>query len=387
MTTLILARGNNCETVSLCLKGNIMRRLVNMLAAMVLMAAISFTLAVPASAASSFADIAPASPYQECLEYLHARKIIIGTGGNQFSPDAPVTVRQWAMMLCRAYGLEDHGAEAGEIGLGCVEQCLKNGWLGMTAYEDPGTRLCWAALLESAFSVINLHVYNYELYPGGAELSSQENLLRIGRELELCGQDTTALQTVTRGEAARLLYQILTESFEIVPPPSPIAVQNPAGLSLNKYQLELNRVPQPILQAFQSLGWSYSVDFDYVAQYSREIGMSCVGLADYGKKRIIVSDSAATLHEMGHFLHCVLDFPKEVDRLYREESPEAAKLLRQYALTDSHEYFADCFAYWVSYWEDDSRMERFREILPETYQFFSALEANGWGCEPLLRRV
>lgn len=115
--------------------------------------------------------------------------------------------------------------------------------------------------------------------------------------------------------------------------------------------------------------------------------MSCVGLADYGKKRIIVSDAAATLHEMGHFLHCVLRFPQEVDRLYQEESQEAAKLLRQYALTDSHEYFADCFAYWVSYRGDASRMERFREILPETYQFFSALEANGWGCEPLLRRV
>lgn len=162
-----------------------MRRLLNMLAAMFLMAAISFSLAIPACAASSFADVAPDSPYQECLEYLYEREIIVGTGGSQFSPDAPITVRQWAIMLCRAYGLEDHGTEAGEIGLGCVEQCLKNGWLGMTAYEDPGTRLCWAALLESAFSVIDLHVYNYKLYPGGAELSCQENLLRIGRELGL----------------------------------------------------------------------------------------------------------------------------------------------------------------------------------------------------------
>lgn len=362
-----------------------MKRISSIVAAMVLMAAISFSLAVPAYAASSFVDVALDSSYQESLEYLEEQQIIIGTGGSQFSPDAPVTARQWAIMLCRAYGVEKHNEESPDFGLSCVERCLKNGWLSMTAYEDSKTRICWASLLESAFSVINLPVYNYELYPDGTELSAQDNLLRIGKELGLCEQDTAALQIVTRGEAAMLLYRLLTQSFEITPPPSPIEIQNHANLSLNSYQLELNRVPRPILQAFQSLGWSYTVDFDYVAQYSREIGMSCIGLADYGKKQIIVSDSTATLHEIGHFLHSVIDFPKEFETLYQEESPEAAKPLRQYALTDSHEYFADCFAYWVSYREDVSRMEQFQEVLPETYQFFAALEANNWGCGPLLR--
>ena len=39
----------------------------------------------------------------ESVMYLAEHEITQGTGNGCFSPDAPVTVRQWAMMLCRAY--------------------------------------------------------------------------------------------------------------------------------------------------------------------------------------------------------------------------------------------------------------------------------------------
>ena len=35
--------------------------------------------------------------------YLAEHKITQGTGNGCFSPDAPVTTSQWAVMLCRAY--------------------------------------------------------------------------------------------------------------------------------------------------------------------------------------------------------------------------------------------------------------------------------------------
>lgn len=362
-----------------------MRRLLNMLAAMFLMAAISFSFTVPACAASPFVDVAPDSPYQESLEYLAERNIVAGIGGDQFSPDAPLTVRQWAIMLCRAYGAAETGHAAPDFGLDCVEQCVKNGWLNITAYSDPDTQICWAALLESAFNAKDIPVYSYELYPDGAPLSSQENLLRIGMDLELCEGDTAPLQVSTRGEAAQMLYQLLTQSFEITPPPSPIPIQNHADIFLNSYQLELSRVPQPILHVFQSRGWSYVVDFEYLEQYSREIGITCIGLTDYSKKQVFVSEASSTLHEMGHFLHSVIGFPKDVEALYQEEAPAAAKLLRQYALENSHEYFANCFAYWISYRDNVSRMERFQQTLPATYRFFAALEAEGWDYGSLLR--
>lgn len=363
-----------------------MKRYLSSLAAMMLVAVLSLQLSAPALAVSAFADVAPDAPYQESLEYLAAHEIVNGTGDDRFAPDAPVTVRQWAAMLCRAYGLESHDAFSAEFGIDAVQKCLKHGWLQITALSDPDTRMCWPALLQSAFRAIGLPVYSYELYPGGTQLSPQENILRIGKELGLCGQDTTLTQLVTRGEAAVLLHQILTQTFEVTPPPTPILIQNNESLSLDRYLLELDHVPQPILLAFQDLGWTYTVDFDCVKEYSVRLGIPCSAVTSYSERQIYISDPGATLHEMGHFLHRVTAFPSEFEKIFETESPAAASLLRDYALTDAHEYFADCFDFWITYRNNDRQMTRFREILPETYRFFSELEASGWGYADLMRR-
>ena len=65
---------------------------------------------VPTFAAdSSFSDVAPDAPYAESIAYLVEHGITNGTDADTFSPDVPVTVRQWSVMLCRAYGLPIEG--------------------------------------------------------------------------------------------------------------------------------------------------------------------------------------------------------------------------------------------------------------------------------------
>ena len=61
------------------------------------------------AADSPFSDVAPDAPYAESIAYLVEHGITNGTGADTFSPDAPVTVRQWSVMLCRAYGLTIEG--------------------------------------------------------------------------------------------------------------------------------------------------------------------------------------------------------------------------------------------------------------------------------------
>lgn len=363
-----------------------MKRYLSSLAAMMLVAVLSSQLSASALAVSAFADVAPDAPYQESLDYLAEHEIVNGVGDDCFAPDAPITVRQWAVMLCRAYAPESHDASSAGFGIDAIERCLKHGWLQITALSDPDARLCWPALLQSAFRTIALPVYSYELYPGGTQLSPQENILRIGKELGLCGQDTALTQLVTRGEAAVLLHQILTQPLEVTPPPTPILIQNNEDLSLDRYLLELDHVPQPILLAFQDLGWTYTVDFDCVKEYSVRLGIPCSAVTSYSERQIYISDPGATLHEMGHFLHRVTAFPSEFEKIFETESSAAASLLRDYALTDTHEYFADCFDFWITYRGNDRQMTRFREFLPETYRFFSELEASGWGYADLMRR-
>ena len=61
------------------------------------------------AADSPFSDVAPDAPYAESIAYLVEHGITNGTDADTFSPDAPVTVRQWSVMLCLAYGLPIEG--------------------------------------------------------------------------------------------------------------------------------------------------------------------------------------------------------------------------------------------------------------------------------------
>ena len=80
---------------------------------------------------------------------------------------------------------------------------------------------------------------------------------------------------------------------------------------------------------------------------SREYHASCVGATVYAEKTIYVSEAGSTLHEFGHYLYHILGYPSQVEQLYRDEAKSASIFLRDYAMTNCREYFADYFAYYV----------------------------------------
>ena len=287
--------------------------------------------------------------------------------------DDPVTVRQWAAMLCGAY--LDTPSESG-----CVSEAYRRGWLPVTAVTAPESGLCRGALYQSAFAAAGLHIYDSTLYPGGEALSAYENCLRVGAELGLCPAGAEPMELVTRDEVAALLELLLTRELHIREPPmlTEFPIQNPAGVGLNDYLLELRRVPEPILRAFADSGWTYAVDFRHLAGLSRRYGTSCTGAADYGEKHIYVSEAKATVHEFGHFLDSILGFPSERSSFYEAEAGAASAFLRAYAGTSCREYFADYFAYYVTNYSNAEKTAQMERLTPETFAFFSALEAGGW---------
>ena len=200
----------------------------------------------------------------------------------------------------------------------------------------------------------------------------------MGCELQLCPADATASELVTRGESAQLLHAILTQSFTVEAPPAPVTLENPTGVHTNDFLLELRRVPESILAAFNEAGWTYRIDFDFMADLSDRLDMSCIGATSYGTKTIYVSDAKATIHEFGHFLDGVLGFPAEHERLYLAEAQKSG--LRDYAKTNSREYFADCFVYWITYSGNEKHMETFRSAAPKTYAYMEKILADDWSC-------
>ena len=343
---------------------------------------LAFTLIVPASAAEySFSDVPADSPWYESVAYIAERGITIGTGEGRYSPDAPITTRQWAVMLCRAYERTDVLAgDSGNFGSACLAEAYRCGWLSMEAVTNPDTQMCRGALYQSAFAAIGLPVYDYILYPDGEALTDYENCLRIGAELGLCPEGTEPLEIVTRGEVAALLHAVLTQEYHVDEPPvlSEFPIQNNAGVNMNDFLLALQEVPAPVLQKFKDKGWTYTVDFDYMAALSRKLGMSCIGAADYGAKRIYVSEASATLHEFGHFIDGYLGFPSEHQSLFKDESQAASAFLRDYALTNCYEYYADYFVYWLRHHDNEEKAAQMQQLSPATFSHFNRLAESGW---------
>ena len=328
------------------------------------------------AASGAFQDVSETADCYESVTYLAEHEITQGTGNGCFSPDAPVTVRRWAMMLCRAYEMKVEGSSWGDLSQSAVEQSYRKGWLNETALSAPNTPLCRGALLKSAFAAAKIPVYDSVLYVGGASLPDHENCIRIGKELQLCGEEDGSNEIVTRRDAAMLLHAILTRAFTVEAPPAPVALVNAAGVNINDYLLALRQVPEPMLAAFKVAGWMYRIDFDYISELSKQLNMSCIGATNYSQKTIYLSDARATLHEFGHFLDWTLGIPAEHEQLYLAEAQNSG--LRDYAKTNAREYFADRFDYWIAYSGNEKRMETFRNAAPQIWAYFEALEKNNW---------
>ena len=349
-----------------------MKMIVRRTALAVCTLVLAVILSTAASAAcTGFDEVPETADCYESVMYLAECEIVAGTGNDCFSPEQLITVEQWAVMLCRAYGAETIGDSWQDVGRSSVVEAYRQGWLNETALSAPNIQLCRGALLKSAFAAAKIPVYDSVLYAGGVSLPDYENCIRIGKELQLCGEANTANEIVTRRDAAMLLHAILTRAFTVEAPPAPVALVNAAGVNINDYLVALRQVPEPMLAAFNVAGWTYRVDFDYISELSKQLNMSCIGATNYSQKTLYIAEASATLHEFGHFLDWTRGFPAEHEQLFRAEA--AAAPLRDYAKTNAREYFADCFAYWVKYAGNTNAISLLQECAPMTYRYMEDL--------------
>lgn len=357
-------------------KNKNMEELMKMIVRRTALAVCTFVLALILSTAASaactgFDDVPESADCYESVMYLAEREIAAGTGNDCFSPEQLITVEQWAVMLCRAYGVETIGDSWQDVGRSSVVEAYRQGWLNETALSAPRSAMCRSVLVESAFAAADVPVYDSTLYEGGASLSTADNILRVGRELGLCSDDADTNALVTRGEVAMLLHALLTRTFTVEAPAAPVTLKNRSGIIANAILMELQYVPRPILDAFNACGWQLVIDCNYIAELGRRSGVGCTGATDYAERTIYVSEAGAVLHEFGHFLDWLLGFPAEHEQLYLAEAQNSG--LRDYAKTNAREYFADCFAYWVKYAENANAISLLQECAPMTYRYMEDL--------------
>ena len=211
-------------------------------------------------------------------------------------------------------------------------------------------------------------------------MATRENCVRIAKELGICDEAGASNDIMTRGETVQLIYLLSTQEYQVTEPPilSELKIENPQGMDLNGYLLEVMKIPASIRTQFSERNWRFIVDCDAVAEFAEQLQMNCIGVCSYGDKAIFVAESSATDHEFGHVIHRMIGFPAEFERLYEAESENTLPILREYSLTNSKEYFADFFRYWLENQDNDEKLDQIREAAPGTYAFFSHLATNEW---------
>ena len=332
---------------------------------------LSMLLTVPAFAFSTgFTDVSEKATYAGSVSYLADAGVLRRPASGRFAPNEKITVGQWATMLCRALDKEPEGASWQEVSADAVQTAVRKAWLQPTAIGDENGFVCRGELYLSVFAAMKIPLYDATLY-GLDWLPDSENALRVGKAFGLCAENKTAAELVTRAEAAQLLHAVLTQNLTVTPPDTPVAVENRMQCNANKFLLEVRKVPQPILDAFNENGWTYVIDGNYTADLGRQLGVNCIGATVFGENRIYVSESGATLHEFGHFYDFLLGFPDEHDRLYELEAANAP--MSEHVKSSSLEYFAEFFAYWCS--GNTRTLALLKELTPETYAYFEELSA------------
>ena len=342
--------------------------------------AICMLMSVSAFAAETpvFSDVNADSPWYDGVTYAAEHGITSGTGNGCFSPDNNITVRQWAVMICRAFGKEVEETADKSFGTAQLALAFKEGWLDVGAMIDPDSAMCRAYTYESIFRVAKIPVFSAELYEN--IVPYENRYVSIAKANDLCKESDHGLDLVTRGEAVQIIYLIQTRNIEIAKPQilDKIHIVNADQVNLDRYLVELQKIPETILYEFNSRGWSYRVDSKYVDDFGERIGMECAGCCSYANKSVYVKADYATVHEIGHFYHKLIGFTGITEELFEKEAAGAEKVLGTYATTNHKEYFAEVFDYWIRWSGNEDKLAVLKMIAPETYAYFGELQEENW---------
>lgn len=304
------------------------------------------SMSLVANADYRFSDVPEASSLYQSVTYLYEHGITYGIGNNYFSPSNPITPRQWAVMLCRAYGErpELDNVLFGDI---AIQNAVERGWLTSADSSMPDEPMRRCDLYRSAFRIALSP--DFDSNPSGSQSA-----------------------VVSRGEAALLLHAILTGD------PAVSLLPFICDGITDEYLSEIGKVPNSILVRFISDGWSFDVNQKYLEDRSIGRKAKIAGITNYQSKTIIVGSTSAVLHEFGHFLDRMLNQDEIHEILYKEEAQQALPILREYSLKSRKEYFADSFAFWIRNKGNQAALEKMKNEMPRTHSYFCLLEENGW---------
>lgn len=343
------------------------------LTALLLSLTLLFSQPVPVYAQHmAFADVPADHPYAQSIHQAVDIGLVKGGCDGAFAPDQPLSLLAEAILLCRAFGTEGDLVDP-------ILACNQHEWTAGYNSTYPHLQVCKKDFYRAAFHAAGDYIYDNELLGEEAASDSMDKYLRTAFLLGLSERDSAPDMLISRGEAVNAILILQAGNYHIPTPPIltqlSIEMESPgwdAGLK------ELLLVPESIRGQFAESGWHLVFGSKEVDRYSLEHGMTAIGLTSYSKKTIYAKTHDAVPHEFGHFLERALNVTQTAELLYEEENLSARKILGSYSTTNSKEFFAEFFAYFIQHSDDPAKLSLLQTTAPRTFAFFENLKRASW---------
>lgn len=344
---------------------------------------ISDAAGVAAAPVPRFADVPADAPYANDVYELVQSGIIFGAEPDRFNPEGHVTGLQVLVSCHRMLAKEDPDIPS------MLEYAVDY------RYVNPDIDVDWALTKEQAVALVLRRIGALPScnHDGGhiyTDKQGYEFAQLVGQECGLFTLDYADLTAVmTRKEYAmflnkfRHLYFERPELFEKTGfdyiPVS--AVERYAHMLPATWGYLLN-VPAPVLKAYHDSGYSIEINngplIEYKEDHDMQAGLDVVGLFSTGRFAIYVKTPYAIMHEMGHFVEKFMSGIDLSEKYYKLEGAGCSDLLGSYAKTNNREFFGEAFRFFIRNRGDVMQMDLMRGVMPQTYQYLLALEANNY---------
>ncbi len=341
----------------------------------------------------AFQDVMPGHAYHDAIEDLHGRKIVSGVSDGLYLPDARINLKSLSAMCIRAFA----GLDEGDFPEDIQDFMAKRHYIHAGRTDDefrsflPDFQTGVGIIMRAAGI---LPARDPMFYTGYTDADAYSCVANVMAELDIADiRDRTWHDGMTRGDAAYLIHAILEwqEGRAGEFKPDDVTLFNYIDLSATeKFQKyipeaygDLTKLPFNILKAYHDNGFKIVLDDEYIRNYMKEKGVNnTVALFSRSKKTIWSRVGNSMLHEMGHFTQAVVMNDRvSITDYYKVESGAAKKAVSLYSITDTGEFFAECFEHYFRTKADEKKASDFRMAMPRTYQYLQDLDSAGFVTE------
>lgn len=314
-----------------------------------------------------FMDVPNDHPYVEAIRKAKEAKYANGTGDGNFHPDRSVSAYETSILLQNIFPTYGYAKD---------KDIQSYGYL-----VKPGLKLNHAQVATLVLRAINATPYNVKLWNEAATSNLETDSYNAAYQDGIMACGHSAYDEISRGEVVNFMLTMQERGLNLELPEwyQRFNITEDKTSELDDALFDMKLVPEPVLQLFIDKEWTIHLGREYIEEWSKNNNdFKAAALTSYKKKTCFIGTTFGIPHELGHFLEYQLRDGTNRITFTKAERLASEKVLGKYATSNDLEYFAEYFAFWVRNKTDAKKMNLLKDITPETYAYFEALEANNW---------